>query len=1072
MNSVVYIETAKRTGSGVILKCEYDNDNLCLKDEESYIILTNYHVLQDLNQNEDNQRKYVDLEIWDVNGDLVDPKYITQVYYASGKNYDNTSDVAALLIFVKKMCKVQYSNVVSFEYGEQIEVETVGYPYVFQEDLVNRELRIEGKVEKYSKEDMGIYKIMDDYHWYADMPDKKLFEGLSGAPVYTNINGSRCLLGINQSFCNIGEGKNPFKFVYFLKIKSVLEWLREQGIILFKYYKNEVHIVWLSEKKEENRKSLVLVGSSGAGKSAFLNTLCLNGKSIDSSGDGQTTRNIVKYILQKYCADPHVVIKYWNEKEFVEVMIDNVKYRMVEYICCNKYGMNKKDIMNDNMVYLREILVPLEYLAKNNYGKGFEKVSRRIKHTMLICEDNSDVEDYDDRIIKTYSAVFATIEKYLKSKSQRNSERQVEIKKLRCLFNKQKTDEYIRKNQKDIDIYYRDILNGKYELETTENKHEIEEFRQVVEQVEGFFDVSEFNYLNNEIEGYFKALFEKKFVRENKLVKYNFSLEKFEIDEEDEEKQPDFMLLTIVKQYYSEIYQYVKKQLMDIGENIGLERKIELSGITMEEKNFLSKCMRKVNEDSLTSLVKEIVIYDSFANEYALDLKRKAIEQISFYDTCGIDHINRGNYRIVFQEIFNEVAKDGIVDGIIYVKKLDSGKPVELNNILPILNSLQSACPIFCIFTGMDQFIVGKREYIGQMLWKQCNYEKDKDFREIIYPKAVVNIYEDKTFVDKLKASEKIKERMYTLICNNLVPYASKYSVQDDDIIELNRKSLGVIVKALLIDEWNLGFVGNGKNISNNKERLKEVIKSDLAKMFDIASVRNWETKHHMTIMANFRRIFRYNTEYDKKNPTLGFNRSQINRWDNLLQNGYTEVFLNRGKTYTLLVHNGLSEEKAYSILSRMKDKLLLNGMQMWDAQNELNGKKTDFRIIFEKMYERCKTYQEDVFKRHEKGKEQYVTIGQKKMFLNNVCDFSIGFETISDELVNYVEDEVCKMIEQENERCLRLILKHDKEFFDSVKFVDNVIKKYSFDKSDTNLNLWDTLQVLLHDDRNAGEQV
>lgn len=169
MNCIVYIETAKRSASGVILKCQCEETEKFQKaeDEETYIVLTNYHVLQDLHEDDSDQKKYVDLEIMDGEGNVIDSKYISHVYFASGNNHDNSSDIAALLVMVKSVVDVCYCNDVHFGYEEK-EIFTEGYPHVFQEDIINRQLRIYGKVEKYNRQSIGIYKIIDDYHWYLD----------------------------------------------------------------------------------------------------------------------------------------------------------------------------------------------------------------------------------------------------------------------------------------------------------------------------------------------------------------------------------------------------------------------------------------------------------------------------------------------------------------------------------------------------------------------------------------------------------------------------------------------------------------------------------------------------------------------------------------------------------------------------------------------------------------------------------------------------------------------------------------------------------------------------------------
>jgi len=87
-----------------------------------------------------------------------------------------------------------------------------------------------------------LYKLTDSIHWYKEYTDKELLDGLSGGPVYAQKRDINYLLGINQSLCNVGDGNNPFKIVYYIQIRQVFEWLREQGILLFEYNNGKIQI--------------------------------------------------------------------------------------------------------------------------------------------------------------------------------------------------------------------------------------------------------------------------------------------------------------------------------------------------------------------------------------------------------------------------------------------------------------------------------------------------------------------------------------------------------------------------------------------------------------------------------------------------------------------------------------------------------------------------------------------------------------------------------------------------------------------------------------------------------------
>lgn len=53
MKNLVFIETYNRHGSGIIFPCKARNPN-------SYIVITNYHVVRDLDENIPDVKDYVD----------------------------------------------------------------------------------------------------------------------------------------------------------------------------------------------------------------------------------------------------------------------------------------------------------------------------------------------------------------------------------------------------------------------------------------------------------------------------------------------------------------------------------------------------------------------------------------------------------------------------------------------------------------------------------------------------------------------------------------------------------------------------------------------------------------------------------------------------------------------------------------------------------------------------------------------------------------------------------------------------------------------------------------------------
>ena len=1096
MNCIVYIETARHSGSGVILKCDCEESEKVQKTEgeESYIILTNYHVLQELKADESDQKKCVDLEIMDTDGNIVNPKYISHVYFASGNNHDNSSDAAALLVVIKNVVDIDCCNDVHFGYEER-EIFSEGYPYVFQEDVINRQLHIRGKVEKYNKQSIGIYKIMDDYHWYLDANDKDMFEGLSGAPVFIKEKNVNYLIGINQSFCNIGEGKNPFKMVYFLNIQSVLEWLRSQGIIIFEYYKQKVKILWLN--RTDNKKSgmhVVLLGGSGAGKSSFIKSLCLNGRRIDASGDGQTTRTTITYNLNKCCKKPNAKVSFMGEEEFKERQLSLIQLNLFEYICCYHFGMKKKDIIADNTIYLKDMLLPLNFLEKirgDSVGKIVKKICDKIDYVLYICGEQSNTEDYRDKIYECYRMVFEKIEEIVKLEEienilSDNGNIKESLIKIQYLLNRdqylkyitemrEKNNNWCKEEKQALNAYFNHVMGKNVELKKFIDAEDCEqEFKTIINKRQGFFDINEFKrfFQGNDFTDRLDEIYTSIFYKE-RLEEHNWK----ELEEFNEEKKEENVIEDKTRDdvgtnktwygkigvYYEKVYQCIEDEL-EKKHHLSINKQIEivLEEMSQEEQNFLTMCLRTKNGMSLTSLIKNICIEDSFANEYALYMIEQNVEQITFYDTYGIDHVDQGNQNeIIIQEIFDQVKEHRkSIDAFFYIKKLDSGKPEELRRMLPIINRIQPSAPLFCIFTGMDQFIVGKEIYCNHIKWSKENYESSGDYKELLFPKAVSKLYEDMSFVESINVPDEIREKIYDSIVKNIIPYASKYQINDDWLIENNRKSLDQIFRSILIDEWNGGFVSVNNESMENEEfenEMKEVIKHDLHIMFGYASETNWNYKHHMTVSANYRRIYRYDEEYDKRNVTLGYFGSWDNRWDTLLKRGFDQGFIRDSEIYDKLEKIGMSQKNSYNILVRLRDMILFEDMREWENIRKTN--KTNFRNIFEEMYkEHC--YKINIFQRQEEPK---LNIEEKRELLNDVCDFEKGLENekIEKKFTEYFYQEIVKAISSQNKNYFERIRENDNEFSHCLNTMTKLFSEYSHRKIKNEKEVWSILKEI-----------
>lgn len=94
------------------------------------------------------------------------------------------------------------------------------------------------------------------------------------------------------------------------------------------------------------------------------------------------------------------------------------------------------------------------------------------------------------------------------------------------------------------------------------------------------------------------------------------------------------------------------------------------------------------------------------SDEYAAILKDLHIGTLQFIDTCGLDHTGAADQQELKDRLYeacyyyNERGRIKLEDiSVFYLKKLDSGKPDELRQILPSVREVFPAAPVYCMFT-------------------------------------------------------------------------------------------------------------------------------------------------------------------------------------------------------------------------------------------------------------------------------------------------------------------------------------------------------------------------------------
>lgn len=269
--NIVRIRTSTQIGSGIIYPCE-----TCKEYEYKplYIIFTNRHLVKDLPDISDEYKlkKMVEFDIYDQTGKLVDMDLISNIKLFVGQDLSKKDseesgegiedlmgleDIAAFLISFEFDIKMDLETKLMWDDKKLNTIYVEGFPRVLYDNEISSKIQMQGKYKKVFPENnkFGIFQITDDYHWYSNFKDLKLFQGFSGGPVYNMEENSHFIVGLNQSVLNINEGENPFKLLYYYKIKYVLEYLREKGCIIFR--RNEDHSVnvrWIYERNKERNK--------------------------------------------------------------------------------------------------------------------------------------------------------------------------------------------------------------------------------------------------------------------------------------------------------------------------------------------------------------------------------------------------------------------------------------------------------------------------------------------------------------------------------------------------------------------------------------------------------------------------------------------------------------------------------------------------------------------------------------------------------------------------------------------------------------------------------------------------
>lgn len=1012
-NNIVLIDTYNSLGSGVILPCRYDKkDTKDDKDFNYYIILTNYHVMHSREDITEPMKKLegtdIHLTIFDRNNEVIpDEDYQIVIPEAVFPAFEE-EDIAVLLVKIRKSFEIS----VYCQAGRQEELDegdriyTKGFPGILQEEADAMAVRFAGTLQmnRYKKGKMGTYRMEENFHYYADYSDETVFSGLSGGPVFVEKEEGIQLIGINQGVFADNYGDSPYQLVRFISLSHVLEYLRQNGYILYSLLYGKISIIWIKEKMEEidkqdcgkQKEALCVLGGSGAGKSSFVESLTQHAGILETVGDGQTTRTDIYYYLSLYTDKPTVNVIFLDDKEFVEKMYHAVFPDLLAVIFTYKFGFRKIDIrvepytfLRDNLEYIKIVIEKWEQKYGSSEGKRREKEKFQGKYDSIysICvntKENEDEEEIYQSYINFCNIVFCcmrelnisqqamkrifdirTREKIIRSlislneQCQDSSSFQIEDINLEefyrelvgCTVKTTELAKNIRMLPYELKKMYVDAVwetnsAGQKEKDEKENKEYVKELEQILKEQKGIFSYREVSYLFQNDSEECNANFEVSVNADNFLK----NMEKIFINDNERENNE-------IESYYKKLYSKVMAKITSSKETFKNEN--SLLDLSSKDKEFLNLCARSRHTKSLSAFVKYIEVRDSYYHEYAIPVYESGRNEMLLVDTCGLDHIDKGKgNRFTLSERVRQIKRKleeeskssskskYELNNLIYVKKLDAGRPTEVSDIFAYIADMDIEGGLYCVFTGLDIYEKSNHSFFA----RNKNWHIDSSLEG--YPKIVQYLTDGRNKEELLRMCNCVsyrKEDLYRVMSKNIITYCANRELnekqgkyQENNVIGIRYLFESVFQKEIELLQMpvttNAQGQGGGEFIpEKEREAVEGELKKLLTTMFDMASVIKWKNYYWQTLNANLERY---------KKGEKGFARSYDHTWMHLFMEGYRIAFEQEYAEdfYRLF---GKNERRVYTCVRQMKAEFV---RKIIDEEDFLCG-----------MYEKCSSKGVDI---------------------------------------------------------------------------------------------------------------
>ena len=470
-------------------------------------------------------------------------------------------------------------------------------------------------------------------------------------------------------------------------------------------------------------------------------------------------------------------------------------------------------------------------------------------------------------------------------------------------YNKENKRDYIQINflnkDKFIKIRLRQIEK---KLQQIDRSCTVKELYNILCIITGFFDITEFG---SEAVSEVDAIFESIFIDSGNTIKSEMFGEESAPEKEVKEEQPD-TLYEYAENFYGQVFEKLG------GEDFFKNRRLELGNdLTEEDRAFLEKCFKKTDSEntisSYTGMIEKIVIHDRVCDEYAELFEKLKIGQITFVDTYGLDHHSQEDKDEIKRRMHDLLYTDyEQIKNVLYIRKLSSDSPVDLEYYLPALYQIDSSVVLNMVFTGADKnetfvetYEASEDKCIDLMSMHRKSTSKNSAVGYFEVHKSGSKFSDNKhplqESICKVVRSEKFAESMFNAIVRRLTPYcACEKREEFQRYFENNNAKLYQLFKAVIDKE----YIGNGiidtKRYETNLKgfafrednSIYKVLDKLLTQLFEEASMSwydgNYHRGHWKTKKANYDRI---------RNGALGYLGVHDDRWGSQFKDAYNKVF-------------------------------------------------------------------------------------------------------------------------------------------------------------------------------------